>query len=130
MILPSIPTPNSPVAIPIAIKVEARLPRRVGTASITGVPTDVGEATLHLGTFLHAVDGFANVAREGKGVQIDVAASIFLVAGTHLASIVVRQESACLLEEGGMRKGRCVHKASKEKMSLEHLGIPYLERKK
>ena len=96
MIFSSIPaTSNSPVTIPIAIKVEARLPGCVGSTSIASVPTDVGETTLHLGTFLHAVDGFANVAGEGKGVQIDVAAPIFLVAGTHLASIVVRQESAC-----------------------------------
>lgn len=90
---PPIPTPNSPVAILIAVKVEARLTGRVVTTSVAGVPTNVGEATLHLGTFLHAVDGFADVAGEGKGGQIDEAASIVLVSGTYLASVAVEEGS-------------------------------------
>jgi hypothetical protein len=57
---------------------------------------------LHLGTLFYAVDGFADVAGEGKGVQIDEAASIVLVSGTYLASVAVEEGSTLFSEGVGM----------------------------
>ena len=112
------PTPNSPVAVLIAIKIEARLAGRVVTAAVAGVATDVGEAALHLGTFLHAVDGFADVAGKSKGGQIDEAAPIVLVTGTYLAFVAVEEGSAWCLG-ARVRRSKDAQKVSLRKSILE-----------